>query len=68
MDIIKNIIGPYFSDSLVKDVSDGYILQLTDLIDEFTDITIKKKLRIATRCYSKDNINIVSAFLDLIHI
>ena len=63
--IINNIIGPYFYDSLIKDVGDGYY---SLLIDESTDITVNKMLGIAIRYYSQDNMRIVSTFLGLIHI
>lgn len=63
--IIKNVIGPYFYESLVKDIGDGYY---SLLIDESTDITVNKLLGIAIRYYSVEQKRIISTFFSLIHI
>lgn len=43
------VIGPYFYESLVKDIDDGYY---SLLIDKSTDITVNKLLGVAIRYYS----------------
>lgn len=63
--LIKNVIGPYFFESLIKDVGNTYY---SLLIDESTDITVNKMLGIVIRYYSLENMRIVSTFLGLIEI
>lgn len=52
--IINNVIGLYFYEALVKNISDGYY---SLLIDESTDITVNKMLGIAIRYYSVEQKN-----------
>lgn len=61
--ILKNIIGLYFYELLIKDVDDSYY---SLLIDESSDITVNKMLGIVLRYYSKDCMKFVSTYLGLV--
>lgn len=61
--IIKNILGPHFQLILREDIADQ---KFSLLLDESTDISVKKYLGMAVRYYSKTTRRFVSTFLKLV--
>ncbi|XP_017464541.1 PREDICTED: uncharacterized protein LOC108357960 isoform X2 [Rhagoletis zephyria] len=63
--VIKNVLYPYFKNILMEDIGKN---KFSLIIDESTDISVKKYLSIVIRYYSANNGSIVNTFLKLQHL
>lgn len=63
--LIVNILGPHFSESLVKDIGEQ---KFSLIIDESTDISVSKLLAVSVRYYSTQMNEIVSTFLGIVEL
>ncbi|XP_037805542.1 uncharacterized protein LOC119599717 [Lucilia sericata] len=63
--IIENVLCPYFKKELIADIGD---IVFSLLIDESTDVSVKKQLGIVVRYYSESSRCIVNTFLKLVEL
>lgn len=63
--IILNVLAPHFNADLLKSIGDGYF---SILIDESTDISVKKFLGITIIYFNKEIGEVVSTYLALVEI
>ncbi|XP_036345156.1 uncharacterized protein LOC118754394 [Rhagoletis pomonella] len=59
--VIKNVLYPYFKNILMEDIGKN---KFSLIIDESTDISVKKYLSIVIRYYSANNGSIVNTFFE----
>lgn len=63
--VVKNLLYPYFKENLRMDIGDN---MFSLLVDESTDISVKKQLGICIIFFSETRQSVVSTFLNILEI